>query len=133
MNRADEDHPVASPRNRSARAALVIAPVLLVQPASVFYYYVTLNLGFGPLGVTNAAHPLSGLVDLVAASSVLCLPVDPFLGLPALILGVIGLRASRSLPGRAGRREAIAAIAMGVLTPLLSAMNYCFMAADWRQ
>jgi hypothetical protein len=133
MSRVEHDPPAASPRNRAARAALVIAPVLLVQPASVFYYYVTLNLGFGPLGVTNAAHPLSSLVDLVAASSVLCLPVDSFLGLPALILGVIGLRASRSLPGRAGRREAIAAIAMGVLTTLLSAMNYFFMAADWRQ
>ena len=101
MSRAEHDHPDASPRNKPARAALVIAPIFLVQPASVFFYYVAINMGYKPLDVTNPTHPLSGLVSLVAVSSVLCVRVDFFLGLPALIFGCCR-PPGRPEPDRAG-------------------------------
>jgi hypothetical protein len=115
--------PALLPRNRSARASLVIALAFLAQCVA---FVAIIAIGKSSWGVrlaaTNPDHPFVNLAGLVVELGILVLPLDLIAGTLGILLGIRGRVVARRLPGNLGRASSIAGMVLAPLVLLVSSL-----------
>jgi hypothetical protein len=122
------------PRNRAARASLVLSLVFFVQCATMLAVIAVAMSSWGTQFIqAHPDHLLANLAEGVPELNLLFFPLDLIAGLAAVFMGLRGLRASRTLPNCLGRNQAIAGIVLGLLVIILPFAIFLCWASAFRQ
>ncbi len=122
------------PRNRAAQASLVISLIFLIQCVVFLAVILIAETPWAIRFVTaNPTHPLAAVADAVVELGILAFPPDLIAGAVAILLGIIGLRAARRLPGSLGKTKSIIGIVAGTLVLILPFVNFLSWASGFRQ